>query len=196
MTRRKPTINLESEGNLESTPFPVKTTAATSATKVNSNTSALPDNASVERRKPQLNEEQLVVKKLPFALASKPLPQPSPQAFPSPLLQTKPIPQSEYLNVEKPMSDEAKAQQIFATNYVATYGKVSASEIDTAFIDHGQTTRRSKTLSKDADARLKLARTQTQWSTRVHAGLILIEVTLFIALYIARGGLTFYWYKY
>ena len=190
MSKRKPKINFLSEDKRELPSFPVKTAA------VESRIIALraDDCELVEKRKPQLREEPLVVKKeLPFILTSKPLPPPSPNAYPSPPVQ-KTIPESEYLNLGPTMSEEAKAQQIFMVNYAATYGKVSKAEANAAFKDHTKETSRSNALSKDADARLKMARKQTQWPNWLHVGLIMAEVVLFIFIYIARGGLLVHWY--
>jgi hypothetical protein len=197
MPKRKPTLNLDKEPKRASPPFAVRMVPPAEINDVTFGEAiAQPNNdcALAAKRKPKVSDGMVVVKKdLPFTLASTPLPPPSPEAYPGPPV-LKSIPESEYVNVEAPLSEEAKAQQIFRINYAATYGKVSSEEANAAFDDHTHKIVHSTELSKDADARIKMARTQTQWPNSIHVGLIIAEIALFITLYIVRDGLLMHWY--
>lgn len=191
MNRRKPKLNLEPETKRSAPPFTVKDVTAPKPIEVTPKPSVilLPATAEelAERRKPQLQTEQVEKKDLPFSVTSEPLPAPRPEVFPTPSMPLR-VEEKDYLNRDAPQSDEEKARQIFLTNYCATYGNVSAEEAEGAFREFTATKALERKLAKNLDLRQDLHRKATQWSMPVHVVLIGLLWTIF---FIIRNKSTF-----
>ena len=181
MERKKPKLKLEDE-SCQKLPLPGAASANPPTTADKSTVSAirLPETADqlTERRKPQLIPKSVAPENvLPFKVTSEPLPAPRADAFPQPHFPGR-VEEEHFVNKGALQTEDEKAKQIFTTNHLATYGKVSAEEINAAYAEHQTHRALAKRLSKNHDERSHRFRQVFEMPTWLH--LIFICGALFV----------------
>lgn len=139
----------------------------------------------MERRKPKLIVEPDAIEapKLPFKLATTPLPPPDPERLPTPKLQER-VEEKDFVNNKEALqTDEEKERYIFLTNYCATYGNTSAEVAEKAFQDFRARKLLSRQIAKNPDVRrahVERVRRHTQIPLYIHLPIIAVMFAVFL----------------
>ena len=187
MKSRKPKLILEPETSRIEPPFPVRAKPPMVIQAESAKCHpviCLPATAEelVVTRKPYLPANPDEVKpKLPFSVTNEPLPPPQKDPYPAPSF-PKSVPESEYLNTDKLMTEEEKNRYIFLTNHTATYGNVTEAEANAAYSEFRERQITAKLLAKNPELRMKIAQKASELPNWVHLILISASLWLFIVL--------------